>query len=96
MDQKPLCSATYFGDGATSEVCPTLFFYLVYSLELLFTDLSSWRAEVDEAPVFWQGDFHGAMNFAAVLEAPVLFICRNNGYAISTPAHEQFKGKALF
>lgn len=38
-----------------------------------------------------QGDFHGAMNFAAVLEAPVLFICRNNGFAISTPASEQFK-----
>jgi len=43
--------------------------------------------------VAWQGDFHGAMNFAAVLEVPVLFICRNNGFAISTPASEQFKSK---
>jgi hypothetical protein len=47
-------------------------------------------------PVFWQGDFHGAMNFAAVLEVPVLFLCRNNGYAISTPANEQFKSKICF
>lgn len=39
-----------------------------------------------------QGDFHGALNFAAVLEAPVLFICRNNGWAISTPAKEQYRG----
>lgn len=43
--------------------------------------------------VSWQGDFHGAMNFAAVLEVPVLFICRNNGFAISTPASEQFRSK---
>ena len=39
-----------------------------------------------------EGDFHAAANFAAVLGAPVLFICRNNGYAISTPATEQYRG----
>ena len=31
-----------------------------------------------------EGDFHAALNFAATLNAPVLFFCRNNGYAIST------------
>jgi 2-oxoisovalerate dehydrogenase E1 component alpha subunit len=40
-----------------------------------------------------EGDFHAALNFAATLEAPCLFICRNNGYAISTPASEQYRGK---
>ena len=39
-----------------------------------------------------EGDFHAAMNFAATLQVPVLFICRNNGWAISTPAHEQYRG----
>ncbi len=39
-----------------------------------------------------EGDFHAALNFASVLGAPALFICRNNGYAISTPATEQYKG----
>jgi 2-oxoisovalerate dehydrogenase E1 component alpha subunit len=39
-----------------------------------------------------EGDFHAALNFAATLSAPVLFICRNNGWAISTPANEQYKG----
>lgn len=42
-----------------------------------------------------EGDFHAAMNFAATLAAPVLFICRNNGWAISTPANEQYKGIAF-
>ena len=39
-----------------------------------------------------EGDFHASLNFAATLSAPVLFICRNNGWAISTPATEQYRG----
>lgn len=31
------------------------------------------------------GDFHEAMNFAGVFKAPVVFVCRNNEYAISVP-----------
>ncbi|MCO5609090.1 hypothetical protein L7F22_063312 [Adiantum nelumboides] len=42
-----------------------------------------------------EGDFHAAMNFAAVLEAPILFICRNNGWAISTPTSEQFRSDGV-
>ncbi|KAK9167257.1 hypothetical protein Scep_002448 [Stephania cephalantha] len=42
-----------------------------------------------------EGDFHAAMNFAAVLEAPVIFICRNNGWAISTPTSEQFRSDGI-
>ncbi|KAI9164685.1 hypothetical protein LWI28_000288 [Acer negundo] len=38
-----------------------------------------------------EGDFHAALNFSAVLEAPVIFICRNNGWAISTPTSDQFR-----
>jgi 2-oxoisovalerate dehydrogenase E1 component subunit alpha len=37
-----------------------------------------------------EGDFHAALNMAAVHRVPVIFLCRNNGYAISTPAVEQF------
>ncbi|GAB2283163.1 hypothetical protein Dimus_017692 [Dionaea muscipula] len=36
------------------------------------------------------GDFHAALNFAAVMGAPVIFFCRNNGWAISTPVSDQF------
>jgi pyruvate dehydrogenase E1 component alpha subunit len=35
------------------------------------------------------GDFHVGMNFAAVMKAPVLFVIRNNGWAISTPTVRQ-------
>ncbi|MCC6809025.1 MAG: thiamine pyrophosphate-dependent dehydrogenase E1 component subunit alpha [Deltaproteobacteria bacterium] len=36
-----------------------------------------------------EGDFHCGMNFAAVYKANVVFVCRNNGWAISTPAEVQ-------
>ncbi|UXI20308.1 hypothetical protein NH340_JMT06251 [Sarcoptes scabiei] len=42
-----------------------------------------------------EGDFHAAMNFAATLSAPVIFFCRNNGYAISTPTSEQYRGDGI-
>ncbi len=36
-----------------------------------------------------EGDFHEAMNFAAVYKAPVVFVVQNNGWAISTPTERQ-------
>lgn len=38
-----------------------------------------------------EGDFHEAVNVAAVWDLPVLFIIENNGYGLSTPSHEQFR-----
>ena len=40
-----------------------------------------------------EGDFHEAMNVAAVWDLPVLFIIENNGYGLSTPSTEQFRCK---
>ena len=37
-----------------------------------------------------EGDFHVGLSFAAVRKALVIFFCRNNGYAISTPSCNQF------
>ena len=42
-----------------------------------------------------EGDFHVGLNFAAVRKAPCLFFCRNNGYAISTPAGSQFASAGI-
>jgi 2-oxoisovalerate dehydrogenase E1 component alpha subunit len=42
-----------------------------------------------------EGDFHGALNVAATRDCPVIFICRNNGYAISTPTSEQYRGDGI-
>ncbi len=38
-----------------------------------------------------EGDFHEALNVAAVWELPTMFIIENNGYGLSTPIEEQFK-----
>lgn len=42
-----------------------------------------------------EGDAHAGFNFAATLECPVIFFCRNNGYAISTPTSEQYRGDGI-
>mmetsp|Transcript_24945 Transcript_24945/g.41102 ORF Transcript_24945/g.41102 Transcript_24945/m.41102 type:complete len:433 (-) Transcript_24945:58-1356(-) len=42
-----------------------------------------------------EGDFHAALNFASVLSCPVVFFCRNNRWAISTPVHEQYRGDGI-
>jgi len=40
-----------------------------------------------------EGDFHEALNVAAVWSLPVIFLIENNGYGLSTPSNEQFKCK---
>jgi 2-oxoisovalerate dehydrogenase E1 component alpha subunit len=42
-----------------------------------------------------EGDFHGALNIAATRQVPCIFICRNNGYAISTPTSDQYRGDGI-
>src|SRR6188768_853239 len=42
-----------------------------------------------------EGDFHEAVNVAAVWDLPVIFIIENNGYGLSTPNHEQFRCKSF-
>jgi pyruvate dehydrogenase E1 component alpha subunit len=42
-----------------------------------------------------EGDFHEAMNFAGVLNAPVVFFCQNNQFAISTPKAYQTKSATI-
>jgi pyruvate dehydrogenase E1 component alpha subunit len=41
------------------------------------------------------GEFHVGMNFAGVTKAPVVFVCRNNGYAISVPIEKQTAAKTF-
>lgn len=40
-----------------------------------------------------EGDFHEAVNVAAVWDLPVIFVIENNGYGLSTPSNEQFRCK---
>jgi len=42
-----------------------------------------------------EGDFHEGLNFAAVFQAPVIFVCQNNHWAISMPRAKQTRSKTL-
>jgi pyruvate dehydrogenase E1 component alpha subunit len=42
-----------------------------------------------------QGDFHEGLNFAAVFQVPVVFVCQNNHWAISIPLSKQTRSKTL-
>jgi pyruvate dehydrogenase E1 component alpha subunit len=42
-----------------------------------------------------EGDFHEAMNFAGVFQAPVIFVCQNNQWAISIPRAKQTRSETL-
>ena len=42
-----------------------------------------------------EGDFHEALNTAAVWDLPVIFIIENNGYGLSTPVSEQYRCENL-
>ena len=42
-----------------------------------------------------EGDFHEALNVAAVWQLPVIFVIENNGYGLSTPVNEQYRCEQL-
>jgi pyruvate dehydrogenase E1 component alpha subunit len=42
-----------------------------------------------------EGSFHEGANFAAVMRAPLILFCNNNGWAISTPVAEQTAAETL-
>jgi pyruvate dehydrogenase E1 component alpha subunit len=41
------------------------------------------------------GDWHESMNFAGVFQAPIVFLCQNNQWAISVPLKEQVAGRVV-
>ncbi|NQZ85170.1 MAG: pyruvate dehydrogenase (acetyl-transferring) E1 component subunit alpha [Nanoarchaeales archaeon] len=42
-----------------------------------------------------EGDFHEAMNFAAVFNLPIVFFCQRNGWSISTPTNKEMKTETI-
>jgi pyruvate dehydrogenase E1 component subunit alpha len=60
-----------------------------------------YRGKSDVAMTFFgdgatsEGDFHEALNFAGVFQAPVIFICQNNQWAISTPLAQQTRSETI-
>lgn len=42
-----------------------------------------------------EGDFHEGLNFAGVMDVPVVFFCNNNGWATSVPFEKQTAGESI-
>jgi pyruvate dehydrogenase E1 component alpha subunit len=42
-----------------------------------------------------RGDFHESLNFGGVFQVPAVYICNNNGWAISTPVREQTHAETI-
>ncbi len=65
----------------------------------------AWAAKLDKTDTVVLGymgdggtseeDFHVAMNFAAVFKLPVVFVCQNNQWAISTPLSQQTASQTI-
>jgi pyruvate dehydrogenase E1 component alpha subunit/2-oxoisovalerate dehydrogenase E1 component alpha subunit len=65
----------------------------------------AWAAKLRKEPTVALGffgdgatsedDFHAGLNFAAVYHAPVVFVCQNNQWAISTPVAAQTRSETL-
>lgn len=62
---------------------------------------AKYRQRQDVAMTFFgdgatsEGDFHEGLNFAAVFQTPVVFVCQNNHWAISVPLSRQTRSKTL-
>ncbi len=61
-----------------------------------------YRSETDAAVLTFcgegatsEGDFHEALNFASVWQAPVVFLCQNNQWAISVPREKQTHSRTI-
>lgn len=42
-----------------------------------------------------EGDFHESLNFAGVFKTPTIFLCQNNGFAISVPFTQQSASQTI-
>lgn len=62
---------------------------------------SAWRGEPLVSIAYFgdgatsEGDFHEALNFSGVFQLPVIFLCENNGYAISVPFSRQSASRTI-
>src|SRR5665647_2428531 len=77
----------------TAPQCTPLATQLVHAAGFAFGEKRRGRPTVAMAFVgdgaTSEGDFHEALNFAAVFKSPVVFLCQNNQYAISVPLSKQ-------
>jgi len=83
----------------TAPQCTPLATQLIHAVGFAFGEKRKGRPTVAMAFVgdggTSEGDFHEALNFAAVFKAPVVFLVQNNKYAISVPLSKQTAAPSL-
>jgi pyruvate dehydrogenase E1 component alpha subunit len=83
----------------TAPQCTPLATQLIHAAGLAYGEMRKGRGSVALAFVgdgaTSEGDFHEALNFAAVFKAPVVFVVQNNKYAISVPLSKQTAAPSL-
>ena len=83
----------------TAPQCTPLATQLIHAAGLAYGEMRKGRDSVALAFVgdgaTSEGDFHEALNFAAVFKAPVVFVVQNNKYAISVPLSKQTAAPSL-
>ena len=83
----------------TAPQCTPLATQLVHAAGLAYGEKRRGRPTVAMAFIgdgaTSEGDFHEALNFAAVFKAPVVFLVQNNKYAISVPLSKQTAAPSL-
>lgn len=72
-------AACFFGEGAASEGGTASILHIFSTFHLTINFL----------------DFHAGFMLASTIPSPVVFIVRNNGFAISTPSTEQYNGDGI-
>lgn len=73
-------AACFFGEGAASEGGTTIYCVCIFTLH---------------SASYQFLDFHAGLMLASTIPSPVVFIARNNGFAISTPSTEQYYGDGI-
>ncbi len=101
LEGKGRLAVCYFGDGAASEGDFHAGACARFLTGRCCCAIASWalhcRTSRDEcmSMCLCIRVAHSALNFAATLDVPIIFVCRNNGYAISTPTSEQYRGDGI-
>ena len=88
--QEEIFCSNLFGECGTSEVSINSQQSHFSLAQFLMSIRNVYCFELMHFSLFVLGDCHATLNFVAVMDVPVIFICQNNGWEIGTVSSEHF------